>query len=67
VFGFISKCSFPYPISFIAFLVTSSILMFAVLVTSPDIIILFLVANVSTATLEFLSCFKYSSNIESEM
>ena len=61
--GLISRFSSPYPISFIAFF---SISILPLLVTSPEITILFLVANVSMATLELESCFRYSSNKESD-
>ena len=55
------------PISFIVFLTKFSISSFAVVVICPATIILFPVAKVSTATLEFESCFKHSSKIVSEI
>ena len=64
--GLISRFSSTYPISFIAFLAIFSISILPLLVTSPEITILFLVANVSMATLELESCFRYSSNKESD-
>ena len=55
------------PIFFIFSLTNFSILIFAFDVICPAITISFPDANVSTATLEFSSCFKHSSNIVSDI
>ena len=60
--------SFPkYPISFIVFLAISSTFNLAFVVIWPAIVTVLLLANVSTATLEFSSCLKHSSNIASDI
>ena len=62
-----SVFSLSYPISFKTFLAISSALNFAFVVTCPAIVIKSFEANVSTATLDNLSCFRHSSNMLSEI
>ena len=62
-----SNSALSYPISLILSLTIFSTSILAFVVICPAIVIWFADANVSTATLEYLSCFKASSNIVSEM
>ena len=62
-----SKSALSYPISFILSLTIFSISNVAFVVNCPAIVIWFADANVSIATLEYLSCFNASSNIVSDI